>query len=267
MRTIWIACGLVMLIAVPVGALAASELIDQLELSHFYVEEGVDATIGEMELLVDRHPAVYFVALAGETSGGADQLAADLLDLLGSGTVVVLTPAEVGAVSFEYGESDLDRAFDAVSATEASSYVTDFAEFAGALTGTSPSSPAQSNDGFPVVPVLVGSGVVGLIGLGLWYSRRRQKQAMSSRLDEARVEIRQQMDVVAGQIVNLADDARTEANPEATAHYRQASQTFQAAETRLAEATTLSQLEALSDDLDRARWELEATAALIEGRP
>ncbi|MGQ0849443.1 MAG: hypothetical protein ACT4OP_10050, partial [Actinomycetota bacterium] len=31
--------------------------------------------------------------------------------------------------------------------------------------------------------------------------------------------------------------------------------------------TTLSQLEALSDDLDRARWELEATAALIEGRP
>ena len=74
------------------------------------------------------------------------------------------------------------------------------------------------------------------------------------------------MDVIADQIVKLADDPRTERSPEALGHYRAASDTFAEAESRLAAATTLAALEGLSDDLDRARWELEATTALMEGR-
>ena len=74
------------------------------------------------------------------------------------------------------------------------------------------------------------------------------------------------MDVIADQIVKLADDPRAEQKPEALNHYRTASETFAGAESRLAAATTPAALEDLSDDLDRARWDLEATTALMEGR-
>jgi hypothetical protein len=113
---------------------------------------------------------------------------------------------------------------------------------------------------------IVGIGIVALIGFTIWRSGRRQKEAVARHLEEARVEIRQQMDVIADQIVKLADDPRTEGKPEALTHYRSASETFSQAETRLAAAISLAELEDLSDDLDRARWDLEATTALMEGR-
>jgi hypothetical protein len=260
------------LVAMPALAQSDDEILEALESRGYYLDRGVDASLNEMESLASQHPDIYFVALDSEATEGADVLATGLLDALGRGTLVVLTPEEVGAVSLDHVDADLDRALDAVAATEGSSYVEDFAEFASTLTGqiVSPSTTEgrQVGDGggFPTVPVLVGVGLVGLVGFAIYRSSRNQKEALVGRLEEARTEIRQQMDVVATQIVGLADDARVEQNPVALQHYRAASETFRQAEERLAAAGNLAQLEDLSDDLDRARWELESADALIEGR-
>jgi len=253
---------LVLAMAVPVLGQTTDEIWDDLEFRHYYIAEGAPVSINEMETLVGSHPDLHFVALAENPAIGADELAAELLDQVGSGTVVVLAPNDVGVVSSEYDDTALSGALDVMVAQE-DSYSVEFAQVAGALTGQG-SSPSGEG-GFPWFAV-VGVGIVALIGFTVWRSGRRLKEAQTSRLEEARTEIRHQMDVIADQIVKLADDPRTEQNPEALGHYRAASETFAQAESRLAAANTLTALEDLSDDLDRARWALEATTALMEGR-
>ena len=248
--------------AISPEAIPLDEIADELGFRHYYIAEGAPVSVNEVEGLVGAHPDVYFVALAGPVADGADQLAADLLELVGAGTVVVLSPDEVGAVSSEFDDASLSSALD-VMVEQEDAYSVEFDQFAAALPGAGP-APAEEG-GFPWLAVII-IGVVGFIGFTLWRSGRRQKVAQTSRLEEARTEIRHQMDVIADQIVKLADDPRTEKSPEALGHYRSASETFSQAEGRLAAATTLAALEDLSDDLDRARWDLEATTALMEGR-
>jgi uncharacterized protein DUF6676 len=238
------------------------EIGDGLAFRRYYIADGAPITVNEMEQLVAAHPDVYFVALNENPAVGTDEVAAELLDVVGSGTVVVLSPDEVGAVSTVYDETTVGRALD-VLVEEEDSFFVEFDQFAGGLPGAGNSTEEAS--GFPWFPVVL-AVVVGLIGFTIWRSSRRQKTAQASRLEEARAEIRHQMDVIADQIVKLADDPRADQKPEALAHYRTASETFSGAEGRLAAATTLDALEGLSDDLDRARWDLEATTALLEGR-
>ena len=248
-------------VVVPAYGQSVDEIADELGFRQYYIDEGAPISVNEIERLVGAHPDVYFVALAGPVAG-ADQLAASLLESVGTGTVVVLSPDEVGAVSSEFDDASLSSALDVMVARE-DAYSVEFDQFAGALPGAGPSPVDQG--GFPWLAVII-IGVVGLVGFTLWRSGRRQKAAQASRLEEARAEIRQQMDVIADQIVKLADDPRADKSPEALGHYRSASETFSQAEGRLAAAATLAALEDLSDDLDRARWDLEATTALMEGR-
>lgn len=239
-----------------------SPILDSLELRGYYLDPGVDARVDELEALVDRFGGVYFVGL--EIESDADFVADRLLDGVGSGTVVVLTPSEIGAVSSEYDDDEIDAALDETVATGGSSYEEDFEEFAASLTGT---GPVPEGGGFNLVPVLVVVGVVALVGFFVWRGNAERSQAKEKLFGEARAEIRQQMDVIATAIVELADDPRVAGNDTATAHYREASETFRQAESRLTAASSLDQLEDLSDDLDRARWQLDAAQALVEGRP
>jgi hypothetical protein len=256
--------------AVPALAQSVDEMADQIELRHYFVAEEAPVSVNEMEALVAAHPDVFFVALTETPDEGTDQLAADLLDRVGTGTVVVLSPEEVGGVSSDYDDATLDAALDLL-VEEEDSYAVEFDQFAGALPGGTPASSPdvesspEAGGGFPWFAAIA-IAIVGFVGFTVWRGGRRQKEAQSSRLEEARTEIRQQMDVIADQIVKLADDPRVEQNPEALTHYRTASETFAAAEGRLAAAGNLNALEDLSDDLDRARWELESTIALMEGR-
>ncbi|CAN5767511.1 hypothetical protein BH18ACT6_BH18ACT6_11590 [soil metagenome] len=228
----------------------------------FYLEDGVDATTAEMEDLVARFRDFYFVGLADEVPGGVQAMAEDLVDVLGDGTVVVLTPEEVWAVSLDFNDETMEAAFS--DAQFGGSYAADFEAFATQLSG--PSDVPSESGGISWVPILIGVGIVGLVGFAIWRGGRRSKQASENLLTEARTEIRQQMDVIASQIVDLADDPRVESSAGAEDHYRQASETFQTAEGRLVAAQALPALEDLSDDLDRARWQLDATQALIEGK-
>ncbi|MEX0699353.1 MAG: hypothetical protein WD354_06420 [Acidimicrobiia bacterium] len=254
--------------ALPAVATEVSDIGDQLLLRGYYVESGADASIDEMEQLVASHPAVNFVALAGEAEGGADSLAAELLVVLETGTVIVVTPTEAGVASSEYDDLALSDALDAASGNPDATYSEYFEEFAEALPAIEIPPPEVEPDtgGFPIWAVVVVI-LVGLIGFTVWRGNRQRQETAAAALEAARSEIRQQMDVVANQIVEMADDPRVAENVEAMSHYRLASETFQAAETRLASATTVAQFEDLSDDLDRARWELEAASALAGGKP
>jgi len=242
----------------------ASPSVDAIETAlageGFYLDEGVEAAPTEMRELVDRYPGFYFVALSEEVEEGGEDLADAMVTALGGGTVVVLSPDEASAVSSVFDDDAMAGAFS--EAQFGGSYVEDFAAFATALTGSA-STPGA---GISWTAVLLGLGLVGLVGFLVWRGSRRSRQVAENRLGEARTEIREQMDVIASQILELADDARLAANPEAEDHYRQAADTYQQAETRLAEAATEPALEALSDDLDHARWQLEAAGALIAGK-
>jgi exonuclease VII small subunit len=254
-----------LILPMPARAQAVDEIADELAFRHYYLEEGVDASVNEVEQLVADHPGVNFVALANEVDRGADSLAADLLEAIGEGTVIVLTPGEVGAVSFDHDDAAMEAALDAVVSIPTASYLDAFEAFATSLAGGDGSAVAGSS-GFPWIPVLVLGIPIVLIAFAMWRSGRHRKDAASERLQQARQEIRQQMDVIAGQIVALADDPRVEQYADALNHYRAASETFQQAESRLITSVTDAALEDLSDDLDRARWELEATEAIVEGR-
>ncbi len=269
MRWFLIATGLLL---GPVAAAAAdvTDITDQLLLRHYYVEEGVDASIDDMEQLVATHPDVHFVGLANETLDGADALAADLLAAVENGTVIVVTPTEAGAASSEHDDASLASALEAASDQAGESDVEYFEVFAEALPDFAPPPPVEPNEpsgGFPVVMVVVVVGVIAFIGVTVWRGNRRRSETAAAQLEAARVEIRQQMDVIANRILEMGDDPRVADHAEAMTQFRQGSATFQSAEARLAAATTLAQFEDLSDDLDRARWELETAAALAAGRP
>lgn len=254
--------------ALPAVAAEVSDVSDQLLLRGYYVESGAAASIDEMEQLVASYPAVNFVALVGAADGGADSLAAELLVVVETGTVIVVTPTEAGVASSEYEDSALADALDAASENPEASYAEYFGDFAEALPAIEPPTPEvePQTGGFPAWAVVVVI-VVGLISFAVWRGNRQRQERAATALEAARSEIRQQMDVVANQIVEMADDPRVAGNLAAMSHYRLASETFQAAESRLASATTVAQFEDLSDDLDRARWELEAAAALAGGKP
>ena len=75
------------------------------------------------------------------------------------------------------------------------------------------------------------------------------------------------MDVVAGQIVDLADDPRVESNPEAQDSLSAGIGDLPGGGGPAGGRNHLPALEDLSDDLDRARWQLDATQALVKERP
>ncbi len=257
-------------VAIPVQAAEVTDIGEQLLLRRYYVESGSEVSIDDMERLVASHPAVNFVALAGEIEAGADSLAADLLVVVQSGTIIVLTPTEAGVASSDYGDAVLAEALDAASEVPGATYAEYFGDFSRALPLIVPPPIVPPVDepegGFPILAVVLVAGL-GLVGFAVWRGGRQKQERAATQLEAARTEIRQQMDVVANQIVEMADDPRVADNPEAMSHYRLASETFQAAETRLASAAAIAEFEDLSDDLDRARWELEAAAALAGGKP
>jgi LPXTG-motif cell wall-anchored protein len=118
-----------------------------------------------------------------------------------------------------------------------------------------------------------GSGTGGLILLGLlgagggafYLSRRKRK----------REELAQVKLVARDDLVALGDDIRAldvdvampNANQEAKDHYNQAVEVYTDAEQRLDAARQPGDLEPVSSELERGRYEMEAAKALLAGKP
>jgi hypothetical protein len=278
-RALLLALGLLALLAVPAAAQDAGEVAAALSRTGAYVEEGADT---DPEALADAAGRAAesgnrfgFVVLSEPADVGTDFFADEVLDRWGvAGTVVVLDQEEVFASSEAYGSAAIDGALDAALDLFRDDPVAGFATFAATLTGTVPSAPAtaapvtptSSGGGFPwalVVVLIVIGGVVFLI----LRSRRQSRRRAAAELEEARAEIREQLTTLGGQIFDLESAVTLSPDPTVKTRYAEATATFQAAREELEQAADHVALAALADRVDRARWQLEAVAATLDGRP
>ena len=200
--------------------------------------------------------APFLVALNDNISDPS-ALADSLLARIGFGSVVVLTPDSIGGASFDLDSSGvdarLDRVVEALGANDdLAAAVTAFADGPGGISGAA---------------VLLGVGALGVGGIALASarSRRRIKDQAIARLEEARAELARQVDLVANDIVELSSAIEISEDVTAESLYRSASATYATVEEALGDAPDLVSLEKLSDQLDEARWELDAAEATLNG--
>lgn len=118
---------------------------------------------------------------------------------------------------------------------------------------------------------MVIGGVIGGLVLLAWYATRKgKKSALASRdraITEAKAEIRAQLDAMANTILEITDIVNATTESQDDTYLRQASATFTEADDAYAVASDLRALEALSDRIDEARWQLDAAAAIAHGKP
>ncbi len=260
------------LLMVGVGAMAATEPTDtvaQIDLRGYYVDPGVDVDINELERLVasisDGPEAVYFVALDEDPVEGADLFASKVLDRIqGVGTVVVVSPGEIGARSTEYGDQQLNGAIDNSLDALDRSYADGFSAFADALPGASETSGGGGGGGFVFLLIIVVIGA--LILFMVRRSKKSQEQAFGDRIDEIKAEVRGQLGDVANDILELEDEVLLSDNSQAKDFYATGSAAYAEFEEKLEAASSPKELHDLVDGLDMTQWQLSAAEALVDGK-
>jgi hypothetical protein len=269
----------------PAGAAWAADPVDvadEVDPRGYYIEPGAGVDFEAMEDVVARvtnsETRFYFVALADDPIEGADEFAEEVLALLDQGaTVVVISPGEIGARSDIFSSSELGRAADEAVGDSDRTYESDFRVFAeslvaepagstGTTTGSSGGGSSAGGGGIFIFLAVV-AGVIALVFFMTRRAAKQAKQSTSRRFEEAKQEIREQLDAIANEILDLADKVTLSEQNQAEEYFRTASATYQEAQDQLDKATNLAELERLSDQLDTTRWQLEAAEAVVEGRP
>jgi hypothetical protein len=245
----------------PTVALAAdaADLADQAAFRGYAVEDGAPVDVNRVEQLVATlpdEPAFYFIALAADPPEGADVVADEILARIGRGTVVVVSPTDIGAVSTDFSDARLGAALDTSLPEFDRSYVEGFRAFAAALADSGP----------PLLPVLLIGGIILLVVVLVSRGSKSDERIQRRGLEEARSELKAQLDAIANRILELSDRIAPDGG-EATEYFRSANATYDEALGQIGKVGSLAEMERLSDRLDVARWELEAAEALIEGRP
>jgi hypothetical protein len=192
-----------------------------------------------------------------------------VLDVAGTGTALVLSPGFVGYRSTVYSDEALDRADRAADGEDDDvSYVEAFTR---SLRDDS-SGSGSSGGGVSGTLILVGLFVIGIPLLLTWVSRSRRPRVptpeeAAASVAEARAELEGQVAGMADAILELSDRVQVADNPDADARFAEANATYLAVQQELPQLDTAPELEAAADRLDRARWQIEATRAALEGRP
>jgi hypothetical protein len=206
------------------------------------------------------------VVLDQDPSGGATTFASAVLDRTGDGTVLVLSQTMVGMESFDLDQGRVDRALDAVAGTGSDEAAVD--AVVAALVPDSGGGESGGGGGLGLVVLLV---IVGVLVLAAVVAvRGGSKAAAAGRIravEEARKEIRAQLDAMANTILEISDKVSASPTKEDNKYLEQASKAFSEASDSFAGATDLGRLEALSGGLDEARWQLDAAAAIADGKP
>jgi hypothetical protein len=289
--TLTAACAVLIAIGLPALATDADDVVAELELRGYFIERGADAGFEDLERLVDEWSDVFFVVLARDPSGGADLLASDTLEAMGvEGTVVVVGPAEVGAVSTIYGSDDTDRALDALLSDIDRGYYEGFSAFASALSPqavvvttaattaaevvvttvaqTPSAAPAPSGGGgggFIFLLIIVGIGA--LIWWAVRRSKRNREEMLDDKIDDVKAEIQAQLSEAANDILELEDDILLSDNEEAKRLYYAGSKAYAEFQEQLTSARSFAELGRLAEGVDVAHWQLESAEALLEGKP
>lgn len=134
-----------------------------------------------------------------------------------------------------------------------------------------PRSPGSSGGDIPwefllllAVVILVG---LTILALQTWRRKRAERLADRTRIERTRAAIRQQLDAVADDILNLEGPVRAAGNKEALAHYRNATVTYAAIVGEFETGDTPQELTNLATRLDTAIWQLDAAEAILDGDP
>lgn len=271
--------------AIPALGADPDDILVELEFRNYAAEQGTTVDINGLEELIADVDAVerdlYFVVLRSDPAGGNDLFAGRLIDGQLAGTVVVISPNEIGASSSVFDDDAVADAIDAAFDEFLDrNDIGAFGAFSRALPessqGETEPTAAVAEPGSNAPPSSDGGGgglflvfmliIVGGIVFVVWRNSRRDKQVVEGRLDEAKDEIKGQMDVIANEILDLSDRVTVADDDQALAFFREANDTYSEVSKAAETAADLGGLEALSDRLDRARWQLEAAEALIEGR-
>ena len=236
-----------------------------------YVAPGLDANTASLSASVARARnagvRLMVVLLDDDPTGGAATFADAVLDRVPGGTVLVLSASNDAISSTEFDQTALTAALDAgFDASSSAASGQGDAAFVSALvdslTGTSPGS------GMGIL-ILVAI-VVGLV-LIIWFAMRRSKKTAAAgkqtAIDEARAEIKAQLDAMANTLLDISDLVSASAASDDDTYLRQASETFTTASDSFETALDLKALEDLADRLDEARWQLDAAAAIAGGKP
>ena len=270
-----------------VGAVDVDEVAAELNFRGYFIEQGARGEVNAVEQLVADSRADgrwYFVSLAEDPEGGNDLYARRIAQFLDeSGTILVDSPREVGVDSADYGDDELGAAVDAALPDLRRSFEGGARAFYGALStdglppagddpdrgdpaSAPPARDGRSNSG--IFGLLIPLGAILGISL-IWRAFRRRKRNNHLReqdTDTARRELRAQLDALASSIVDRSDMVGIESNAAATAHYREANAAYTEALDGLESAETLQDLAEIAARVDRARWQIEAAEALVEGR-
>lgn len=264
------------------------EIADALARDGLYVEVGADADGAELASVLAGIDEVVVVVLAEDEASGADALSEALRDLTRlDASVLIITPGEV-AVSSEssrYSDAELDGALTAaLDAFDAGGTTTDAvvaftdelkltpasaaaptavpASTAGDGAGDGGSGGGGGLGGFLIFFLVIAALIAGLF----WWSKRRATRIDTAEVDRAKAEIRAQLEQVAHDIVEHEHTIDLSDNEQAVDHYRDASATYKRVAEEVDQTENLHDLAEMNDDVDVARWQLEAALALAEGR-
>jgi hypothetical protein len=273
----WLIAPLLLLVAAPTTLAATiDEIADGLERDGYYIGPGAEQ-VDEQALRAtvrDSRTELRPVLLAVRPPEGEDVLAEQLHEQFG-GTIVVVTPTDLGTSTDFADQGQVDRAY-----ARADQQVDSFEDLPGylrafdtALAAEVERDPAPTGTGgrggVSVGVFLLVGGIIVLGGMALFnqYRTRKTERAQQERsLQEARQEVRNQVSALAERILALDDQVELANNTQASKLYSQATATFTAAQNHLEGSASVAELEKVSDELDHARWQMESVTALLEGR-
>lgn len=265
-------CALALLGASPAGAAEFDEATQALLTDGFYVEAGTGSASGLSALVAGTDGDIGLASFADDL-GDATLVAEDLSGRSGVPTVIVLTPVEIGVFSTRYSDAELTQAIDASLDAFDASLATGYEAFVGALpSGAAPTTPTtagpteEPSGGVPVGTIIL-VVIVGGAGVLWWRSRSKAKATEEARIAEAKREVDAQIATVSNEILELSDRVMVSDGTDARDRFQHATALFADAQAKLDGARSVVALEDLSDDLDEIRYQLDATDALLVGRP
>ena len=275
--------GLLLLVAAPAGAQTPDQVAARVQDYGYWIDPGLPAASQEARISAAITRAgnagvrLFVILLENDPSGGPTTFADAVLDRIQDGTVLVVSASGTGMASWDLDQAQIDAALDAGYATSGGDV-----EFVDAVVASLTGAPVPtdggttdggttddgggSKTGLIVMLVIVG----GLVLLVVWAVRRQSKGAAASKarsVEEARKEIKAQLDAMANTILEITDKVSLSDSREDNQYLQQAGATFNEASESYEAATDLARLEEISDRLDEARWQLDAAAALADGKP
>ncbi len=266
-------------VALPAAAQTPDEVAAEVADRGYWIDERLPAEASRIDAAVtaagNAGVRLMVVLLYEDPAGGATTFADAVLDRVGSGTVLVLSETGEGVVSTDLTQDRLEAALNAgyeagggdagyVEAVVAS--LTGTPVDGGGTEGGGETEGGGSVTGLIVLLVVMG----GLILLVVWAVRRQGKATAAGRqrsIEEARREIKAQLDAMANTILEISDKVSLSDSREDNQYLEQAGRTFTEASEGYEAATDPARLEEISDRLDEARWQLDAAAALADGKP